>query len=361
MRKKRIQEEREIEFMVDPQARFVSIVKRGANQIPFRIVKEQKGSESMKILQSLIVPKGTEESAVKEILGEDLEGIVKFDKSSERGNLVSYEQIPRASFKEDSFEMVTLDEEKSIVGIQGEMVEKNDNAIKRLFRGAQKTESVIELDSEAFKAEGEEVVTKQFSEAVYDEMYHMSNAIGGILSQKMGDGKAKIAAIKKVMANFVDFLGDVMAVTKGSAIEKAETPAEEKTKAAKQDSEPDVPSTDAGAVPGGGTDAEKDDPPPDVEEDTPSVNPVPETVKPDAELSARLDEISAMQRTSTESVTQALQDIRGEFEALSERVAKMQKMFPAKIEDRGSDEPVKKEDETPKEENVFRGTLFLAP
>ena len=124
---KRIQEEREVAFMVDPEARFVSLVKRGANQIPFRIVKEQK---PMKVLQSLIVPKGTEKDAIKGILGTELEDVVKFDKEVEKGGLVSYEQIPRASFKEDSVEMVTLNEEKGIVGIQGEMVEKADSLFK---------------------------------------------------------------------------------------------------------------------------------------------------------------------------------------------------------------------------------------
>jgi hypothetical protein len=357
------QEERDVVFMVDPEAHFVSLVSRGANQIPFRVVKIQDKQRrgTMKILQSIIAPAETSEDTIKEVLGEELADRVKFDTKAERGKFVSYEQMPREVFKEDSYELVVLDEEKGIRGLQA-VAKEDEGLMPKLFKRTKKVEA-IEVDA---PAEDQEAMKNQFSEAVMDEIWKLENAVAGILAQEKGEPKAKLKAVKMVLGNFQSFLEEVLAVTKEDKLEislekkeeeKEDEPAEKAEKEEKTD-EPkeDSPKEDKEAPAEEGKEAdekeEKSDGPSEKEdapkEDAPKEDDAPSVKE---EVAAAINDALAPLKEMIENATK-------ESKAVADRIEKVEKSIPMVIQSRADDEsePAKKTEKS--EKGTFSGTLF---
>lgn len=205
-----MQEVRDVVFLTNPRPRFVSLVKRGANQQPWTVVKSEKeGREDgmRKVLQAVVVPKDTPVEVIKEVLGED----VRVDKKRSAGQYDSYEQVAREVCKKDSFELVVLDVERQVRGIAGEVEEKDDSFVMKLFRPTQKVKAIELKDVQGVSAEE---VQKGFSSDIYDELWKMESAISGILGQEKGEAGAKLEAIKMVMDNFFMFLSEAFSVAK---------------------------------------------------------------------------------------------------------------------------------------------------
>lgn len=225
------QEERVVTFMTEPKPNFVSLVKRGANQQPWRVVKNDKHSENQdsgrkernvprKVLQAIVVPDGTPEEAVKAAFGEE----VKLDVSKSAGGYTNYEQLPRNVFKEDSFELVVIDEAQKIQGIAAELVEpEQESFVMKLFKPKAQKMNAIELPDDVQKVESEEV-KKQVASQVYDEFYRMESAVTGLLSQEKGNAKDKLNALKMVLSNFVEFVEEAFTVAKLDATDLEDFP-----------------------------------------------------------------------------------------------------------------------------------------
>lgn len=218
-----VQIEKEVGFMTDPTATFVSVVSRGANQTPFRIVKSQEGaSEKMRVIQSLLVPKSMSQEDVLAVVGDDLKAAVKFDHGVETSKYTTFEQHPKTAFKEQTLELVVLDEASGLRGLVGEAKEETAKGmLGKLF--TKKSEVVAVADD--VSAISPEQAVKSMDWEVYDELYALSDAVRGILGQEMGEASAKVGMVKTVLDNFAAFLDVVVTATKG---QKMEVPAFEK-------------------------------------------------------------------------------------------------------------------------------------
>lgn len=212
---KTVQMEKEVGFLIDPEVTHVSIVDRGANQTPFKVVKNDKGGEkrmTAKVVYSIVAPKTVSTEEITKALGEDLTNIVKYDNKTENGEVVRYVQQPIDSFKEDTLSIVDIDKELNIKALCAEPKVESDNIIGKLFK---KKAQVILTDEQDLPLEE---VVKSMSWEVSDEMYAMFSALDGVISQTNGDVSKKLKAVKDIWSNFYSFLSDALAVSKGEAL-----------------------------------------------------------------------------------------------------------------------------------------------
>lgn len=326
--------EKEVVFMLEPTANFVSLVDRGANQIPFRVVKANKKGKEMtqvkKILQSIIAPNDLSIDTIQESLGEDVQKVLKFDREAKRGGFKSYEQLPRESFKPESFELVTLDAEAGIRGVQGELADPEQKGIvARLFKREPQME-VIELDESAIKVESAEV-QKSYSYELSEELSLLSQALYGLLFQEKGEMAEKLAAVDTVLANFRSFVEEALSVTKGELIPSEKDEATGRQEQTEESEMAEMQKTEA--LPTEETQVEE----------------------------KKVDGVS--QENFTNKVDTLFSDLEQklstQFSDLSSRIEKMERQIPGTVETR---EPVYfgglSTSKATKKDNVFKGVLF---
>lgn len=219
-------------YMTEPVARFVSLVKRGANRTPFHIVKHQKETATMKIIQRIVAKKGVDAEAIKAAVGEEASTALNLSAPVESGAFAVYDQHPEDAFKSDSMSVVSLSDDKSIIAICGEMIEKSEGFVEKLFakksqqQGVSISDDVQPMDMEVLKAD--------MGSAVWEEFYNMCDAVRGILGQSASEGKAKAELIKSVTDNFLKSVKTAVAVSKSEDFgEPKQTEAETSVEAEK--------------------------------------------------------------------------------------------------------------------------------
>lgn len=332
------QEMREVVFMYDPQPRYVSLVKRGANQIPFRIVKNVK-EDQVKVIQSIVATKGTEVEAIKTALGQDVATIVKLEMPVESAGFVTFEQMPREAFKSDTFQVVALNEEKTVLGIQGELAEKAEGGgiIAKIFKPAEKTQ-VISVP-EGTPTVDQAVLKSQLSSLLWEEMDALWQAIHGILSQEEGDGATKVSMVKKIMDNFTASLETAMVAMK---CDRLDVPVKEPGKTA-----------DETPVEKSGTPKEN----PAQGEDLPAEQAAGSQLAPAVDLDV-LSEQAAQKAAEAlkPQIDEALKPLAETVASLSQEIAKMQKIPAAVVADR-TDDGVVAARKNQSSESVFKGVF----
>lgn len=339
--------ERDVVFMTDPSASFVSLVKRGANQTPWRVVKndKEKAMSTKKVLAKLIAPKGTEIDVIKSAMGEDAQAALAFDSKVERGDVDIYEQKTLTAFKTDSLQMVTLDRETGLKGIAGELIDDSQGGVFGLFR-SKKADGLL-LEGE-FDAETEEVIKAQYSEMLWGELYAFIDGVGAIMAQEKGDPMKKLEAIENMNEALMAHIKEALSVIKGDSLElkapeqKEEQEVEDVEKSEEPKEEPEVKDVEKSEEP----EQQTDPTPEDVEKsDEPKDEPEVEDVE-------KSDDIKAL---ISEAVKEGLQPVQTDLEDLKESVSKMQKRIPSVIKDNSADdvENVEKADTAASFEGVF--------
>jgi hypothetical protein len=344
----KVQEERDVTFLVNPTASFVSLVPRGANQIPFRIVKSQRGAEmNTKVLHKLIIPKDVDVEAVKKSFTEDTRDLLNLEDGICSNKFRVFEQYPAKKCQQDTFEVVTLDEELGVRAIQASPVEEpSTNLIKKMF--VKTPVSVITLDNAP--ALDAEVVKTQYVEGLHEEIWGLSDAVAAIAEQEMGEGAAKLEAIKTVVANFLAFVEEAINVTKSDLVIPARA---EKADDAVVDAAEDA--ADAGGEAGG-----------DVAEENAEVGDavgeaVEKAEKAVAVTPPTLDDVLAVLRDVVTPIQKSVSDLTETVTGLSEgmaglqdQVVKVEKSIPIVV-DGAHDGHVVRKSETPNGADIFRG------
>lgn len=341
---KHVQQEREVVFLVSPKAHFVSLVTRGANQTPFRVVKtqEKQGDAPVKVLQSLIVPAGMDQEAVCGLFDEDVRGVLKFDKALGNAKTVVFEQYARSAFKAESLELVQLDAESGVMAVRGELAESDQGGvIAKLFKPVKKAEALEIGDGVASMSQ--EDVVKAVSDAVYGELYRACEASQMILFQESTPDTDKVAMVQKLLLGFVEYLTSVLPVTKGAQLIKPEaaqptdTPNEEPEMTAKEEKLEETAQQGA----------------PEEIEKTQEASGEPQ----DAVASLKVLIEPLIQRLDAVEKAVVATDVAKSVKELAESVAKLEKAVPA-IPSRDADD-VEKTEKTDRKPDVFAGVLGL--
>lgn len=331
---------REVGFLVDPEVSHVSIVTRGANQTPFKVVKNLKGGEKMtKVVYSIVAPKNVSQEDIQKALGEELINIVKFDNSTESGEVVRYVQQPIDSFKEDTLSLVEINKELGIKALCAEPKEEDAGFIGKLFK---KKAEVIMTDEADLPIEE---VLKSMSWEVDDEMYAMVQAVRGVLSQTNGDISKKLKTVKDIWGNFYTFLSDSLNVTKGEALVlkelgyKAEQGQEDKSsEVEKTEIEKEATVENKEATAPEGETVEK------TEAEAPATAPSVEEV------------VAAQVEKATAPLLEALKTLTEKFEGTVAQVKKMEQLVPSAPASNEADPvAVTKAERDPKD---FTGSIF---
>ena len=223
-----VQEEKEITFLTDPNTQYVSLVSRGANQIPWKIVKiEGEAMTTQKVLQAIIAPEDMKEEDLKKALGQDQ--IFKLDNPITGGGHVKYNQLPKENFKSDSFELVTLDFDNNIKGIAGNLKKGSVLPIAKIEKENDEILLVEQTEAKAplftrptpgivvdLEADSPEVSAKYMETGVADEMERLFNLMHSALTQEKADTDWRLSTIKTSVENFIGYLSDALVLAKGA-------------------------------------------------------------------------------------------------------------------------------------------------
>jgi hypothetical protein len=218
MEQKREIEEREVGFLVSPTAHFVSLVDRGANQIPFRIVKCQgEENDSMKrVVHKVIAPKDLPVEEMTSLFPAEADGVLKFDKGMECGSFAVYEQLSQDAFEDESFEVVNIDPERGVRCVVGALKQQNDGFIARLIKKRHPKE-VAQLDEEIPSLSLEDCI-KEYTLEAEDQLWSAMGAIGSILMMEGFEPNERMKMISKVLDGLKAYFGQVFQVTQKAAL-----------------------------------------------------------------------------------------------------------------------------------------------
>ena len=219
------QDEDTIVLLTDPQASFVSLVKRGANKTPFKIVKQEKNT--MKIIQRIVTRKGVTPESISEAVMPDAADALNLKAPQESGAFVQYVQHPEDAFKSDSLEVVDLSNDRSILAVCGELSQKSEGFVSKLLarksneKGVEVPDTVERVDAEILKSD--------LSGLVWTELDALYNGIRGILCQASSEGSSKKQLAQTMCDNFLKSMDVAISVSKSDAFvppiaESVETP-----------------------------------------------------------------------------------------------------------------------------------------
>lgn len=175
--------EEEVNFLIDPEVEFVSLVKYAANRMPFKIIKQEDIMGGM--LYRVLVPKDIDEEKLKE-LAEKYS--FKTDKEVE-GDFKSYKVFEQdTTEKSDDVEtvLVALDKDEKVYAVVAKTEEKQESA--------------------------------QTLEDIVRAMYAMEDIIYGTLSQPAAKPEDRINMIKNAIQNFMDYAMVVLSQTKADDV-----------------------------------------------------------------------------------------------------------------------------------------------
>lgn len=172
-----------VTFLKEPLVSFVSLVKYGANNTPFRVVKANKGGGLMgKVIQAIMVPK---DSAVdiKKLMGTD----IRNDAVTEEGSYKMYEQVDKSAVDVSSKSLVVVDPNEHVYAVTYNLL-----ADKKSVEVLSKNTGEIGTSTADWNAEKAQ---KQFQE-------HAKKESGEIDISKYGEGFFLIEGDSKELASY---------------------------------------------------------------------------------------------------------------------------------------------------------------
>ena len=215
------QRKKEIGFLFDVDPQFVSLVRHGANQQPFRVVKNDEGGNKVKIIQSILVPAGTDIQKIVGMEGLEYLAEAKLDSVHKTDEYERYDQVK--ADKISDHQVLKAGEGWLIVGTLNEN-EKADDALvvsdDQFQKLAQLPTPEALSDDPWFQDYGQ-----TFMMSIDRELSAMASVISGALKQASSKDtnrkKAIMGAIdsfKSYMAIAIDALGTN--ATKTDSIDK---------------------------------------------------------------------------------------------------------------------------------------------
>jgi hypothetical protein len=221
--------DKEVTFLKDMSVEFVSLVRHGANQMPFRVIKsQQKGGESkaMMIIQSVLMPKHLELASIKE--KEEMAWLA--DANTEKGKdfeeYRTYQQETIDNFEASSIKMIKVHEDGVWVlagsAKDGAKLERSIS-LGNEEEAAAKVLPTSPMDS-ALPADVSNAAAVSFRDVFYKELDNMMAVITGVLNQRSGEAKKRKSAILNAIDAFRSFLAMGVDALNGNAAKIDERP-----------------------------------------------------------------------------------------------------------------------------------------
>jgi|GEM_PF-4194833 len=221
--------EKDVTLLQDVDPEFVSLVRHGANRMPFRVVKKEKeGGERMGLyIQSLLLSKGTKFDKITEIPELAYLSEAKTDQVQRFEGYDKYTQLDESKFVPETFKLVKVAEDAWALagdlaaGITPEdaLMVSEETARKAAELPVPPMDTVIGDTAEARRAS----VIMSFGEHLHKEVDSMLSIVFGALKQAAADPARR----KKVVLGAVDAFRNFLSVgldVVGEAAAKIERP-----------------------------------------------------------------------------------------------------------------------------------------
>ena len=189
--------EKDVTFMHDTTVNFVSLVRQGANNESFVVIKEVKGGDEdmpKRIIQRVIVSKNLAENELDKVLK-----IFKTDDELDYEGYLAYDQIKLDLCNKESIDALKLNKEGTAFAVTATLL---DEEVLKEY-----TEVVEE---ETLKEASKEAVPWAIKDVIADEMYSMTSIIRGALGQANSKVEWQKSTIKEAIENFNSFVEVIM-------------------------------------------------------------------------------------------------------------------------------------------------------
>ncbi len=182
--------ENDVTFMTKPKVDFVSLVKHGANRMPFKVLKSDKGGKTMKgIVQAILLAKSLPEETVVEILKD-----MKSEDKKDFETYTKFVQRDPEDFEPESLEVTTEKEGVYyILGVLKEDVDKKDDDVEKDLDGASPDD-------------------------LYMALYAMADMVSGTMRQENSTPAFKRKTILSAIDNFRSFAETLLKNAKDSVL-----------------------------------------------------------------------------------------------------------------------------------------------
>lgn len=201
-----VQTEKRINFLLNVDPEFVSLVRHGANRTPFRVVKEE-GANEMMFVQSILVPKSVDFSGIVSKEGLKWLSKAKISDKEEFDDTVKFQQMPVSKFEKD-LNMIKLDP-SGVYAIIGKLVSKDDAKEALTFDPA-KTSKMMAVSGSPADAPVAEVERKpyivSFKEMFEVELDNFLSVVRGTLNQSGVTPEKRKKTVMSALDGFKSFL-----------------------------------------------------------------------------------------------------------------------------------------------------------
>lgn len=202
-----VQTEKRIDFLVNVDPEFVSLVRHGANRTPFRVVKSEEGVNEMMFVQSILVPKSVNLDEIVSKEGLTWLEKVKLSSKEDFDDYVKLHQMPVAKF-EKNLNMVKLDP-SGVYAITGSLVDKEDSKDALTFE-SKKVSKMMEVSGSPADAPVAEVERKpyvvSFKEMFEVELDNFLSVVRGTLNQSGVTPEKRKKTVMSALDGFKSFL-----------------------------------------------------------------------------------------------------------------------------------------------------------
>jgi hypothetical protein len=202
--------EKQIAFLEDVDVEFVSLVRHGANQMPFRIIKEEKGGgmKDMMIVQRVLVAKHVDLKGVSRLEGAEWLADANLEKAADKGAYHVAEQADLDLFDQTTLKMVKVHDD-GVWALVGAVKEGTDTK-NMLALGAEHTKVAKEMQSPPMDAAIPMPAAMQtavsFRELFFRELDSMLDVVVGTLNQSAGDTAKRKTVVLSAVDSFRSFL-----------------------------------------------------------------------------------------------------------------------------------------------------------
>jgi hypothetical protein len=202
--------EKKVSFLEDMDVEFVSLVRHGANQMPFRIIKEEKGGgvENMMIVQRILVAKHVDLADLTKLEGAEWLADAHLEKAADKGSYRLAEQADLDLFDPKSLKMVKVHAD-GVWALVGTVKEGTDTK-NLLSLGAEQTKAAKEMAVPPMDAAIPMPAAMQtavsFRELFFRELDSMLDVVIGTLNQSAGEVSKRKAVVLSAVDSFRSFL-----------------------------------------------------------------------------------------------------------------------------------------------------------
>lgn len=181
--------ETEVEYMEDLDVGFISLVDKGANHAPFKIIKSEDSMDD--VIQSVITPLNKSLTDFETpIVSTDL----KILKTENHGDYTKHISFPMSDLKEESVKLVRLSEDETAFVIVGQP--KTPNEAHVIYKN-----SIMDIP-----VKFSESVVETFGDEFYSQLNNLVNSLTGTMALDKLDNKKKKAAIGNSLDAFKIFI-----------------------------------------------------------------------------------------------------------------------------------------------------------